>query len=265
MLAPERPSRLEDAFYVGYLPAPPVVVRRMRRLVVVLVSAAGLAAAVLGASTGPFSPSLFEFATEREYQGAIETSPYPILLVRGDGRASPLGEIERIPLVAPGKHGADPLVAGSGAAPVHLRGKRIFREGRTMVEIVPGSIAPASPAETARTAGGPASRVEDLGSATLVGEIVDSKCFLGVMNPGQLEVHRACAIRCISGGIPPMLFVRDALGRVAHLLLVSSSGEKVNRDVLDLVARPVRITGRLERRDDLFYLYADPGTYERVR
>jgi len=42
-----------------------------------------------------------------------------------------------------------------------------------------------------------------LGTQTLVGEIVDSKCFLGVMNPGQLTTHRACAIRCISGGVRP--------------------------------------------------------------
>jgi hypothetical protein len=33
----------------------------------------------------------------------------------------------------------------------------------------------------------PASTIDDLGSARLSGEIVDSKCFLGVMNPGRLE------------------------------------------------------------------------------
>ena len=49
---------------------------------------------------------------------------------------------------------------------------------------------------------------ESLGKQTFVGEIVDSKCFLGVMNPGRLTPHRACAIRCISGGVPPVLLVR---------------------------------------------------------
>ena len=42
---------------------------------------------------------------------------------------------------------------------------------------------------------------QPLGAVTLTGEIVDSKCFLGVMNPGNLKPHKACAIRCISGGI----------------------------------------------------------------
>jgi len=48
-----------------------------------------------------------------------------------------------------------------------------------------------------------------------VGEIVDSKC-LGVMTPGQLTTHRACAIRCISGGIPPVLHVRQTNAKILH-------------------------------------------------
>jgi len=31
-----------------------------------------------------------------------------------------------------------------------------------------------------------------LGAATLRGEIVDSKCFLGIMKLGEKTVHRAC-------------------------------------------------------------------------
>ena len=81
------------------------------------------------------------------------------------------------------------------------------------------------------------------------------------MNPGRLEVHRACAIRCISGGVPPLLYARDASGREGQILLVSRAGAPVGRELLDLVARPVMVTGRLERRDDLFYLYADPDDF----
>lgn len=263
-MAPRESGTPDDPFYVGYLTAPPGVARRMRRVAVALALSAIVAAALLAAATGPFAPSSFEFATEREYDGSVEEFPYPVLLVRVPQAASPFGEIDRVPLVAPGKHGAAPLAAGLDGARVRLRGKRIFREGRTMVEVVPGSIArfaERAPAEAPL----PASQVEDLGSATLAGEIVDSKCFLGVMNPGELEVHRACAIRCISGGIPPMLFVRDTAGRVAHLLLVSAAGEPIGRELLDLVARPVRVTGRLERRDNLFYLYADVASYELIR
>jgi hypothetical protein len=97
-----------------------------------------------------------------------------------------------------------------------------------------------------------------------VGEIVDSKCFLGVMNPGQLTPHRACAIRCISGGIPPVLLVRSKNGPAIYLLLVAADGKPVNPQVLDLVAEPVQITGEVERQGGLFILLADPSTYRRV-
>jgi len=104
-----------------------------------------------------------------------------------------------------------------------------------------------------------------LGKQTLVGEIVDSKCFLGVMNPGQLTPHRACAIRCISGGVPPVLLVRQKDGPAAYLLLVSTDGKPVNKAVLNLVAEPVEITGEVQRQGELLILRADPSTYRRVR
>src|SRR6266511_5336791 len=105
---------------------------------------------------------------------------------------------------------------------------------------------------------------ESLGEHTLVGEIVDSKCYLGVMNPGALTPHRACAIRCISGGVPPVLLVRQKDGPGIYLLLVSADGKPVNKQVLDMVAESVEITGEVERQGELLILRADPATYRRV-
>ncbi len=97
-----------------------------------------------------------------------------------------------------------------------------------------------------------------------MGEIVDSKCFLGVMNPGQLTPHRACAIRCISGGVPPVLLVRQRDGPAIYLLLVSAEGKPVNKQVLDMVAEPLEITGEVERQGELLILRADPATYRKL-
>jgi hypothetical protein len=93
---------------------------------------------------------------------------------------------------------------------------------------------------------------------------VDSKCYLGVMKPGHLKPHRACAARCISGGVPPVLLVRDLEGSASYLLLADADGRAVNSRVQDLVAEPVRIRGEVRRFDDLLVLFADPDTYERV-
>ncbi len=110
----------------------------------------------------------------------------------------------------------------------------------------------------------PGTETVGLGRQTLVGEIVDSKCFFGVMNPGDLTPHRACAIRCISGGVPPVLLVRQKDGPAIYLLLVSADGKAVNKQVLDMVAEPVQITGEVERQGELLILRAEPSTYRRL-
>ena len=142
---------------------------------------------------------------------------------------------------------------------VTLKGTLIYRGNQTMIEVLPGSIQMTSVA--AATA---LPQAMPLGKQTLVGEIVDSKCFLGVMNPGQLTPHRACAIRCISGGVPPVLLVRQKDGPAIYLLLVSADGKTVNKQVLDVVAEPLEITGEVERQGELLILRADPVTYRKL-
>jgi hypothetical protein len=248
---------MSDTFYVGYLDPNPQTARRLRQLAASLVVLAAVVATVLAIATGPFDRGTYEYAAEREWQGRIEATPYPVLITMTRAVAnSPRGGYERFPLVAEGKHGAGALVAGLDGATVRLKGRRIIRQETTMIEVVPGTIERYEPS-LKETKSMPRQDVEDLGVVTFTGEIVDSKCFLGVMNPGRLEVHRACAIRCIAGGVPPMLFVKESGGREAHLMLVDSRGLPLNDRVLDLVGYQVTIEGRLERRDDLHYLYAE--------
>jgi hypothetical protein len=78
------------------------------------------------------------------------------------------------------------------------------------------------------------------------------------MNPGETKVHRECAVRCISGGVPPLLVARDETGAHVHLWLVSPSGGALGGEILDRVAERVRVTGRLLRADGRLLLYADP-------
>ena len=103
-----------------------------------------------------------------------------------------------------------------------------------------------------------------LGPIALTGEIVDSKCYLGVMNPGNGKVHRDCAARCISGGIPPSFLVKDDSGQSHVLLLSGSDGRKLGREVLSFVGEPIRIEGELGRVQGLFVFRADPGHFQRT-
>jgi hypothetical protein len=224
-------------FYVGYAPkAPAALMRALRRMVIALFGSAVAIAVSLVLGQQPFAASRFEFLQNRDYQGVVSLRPHPRLLT----------EQGSFLLVGPGKHGAGDSLNGLDLWPVRLRGALIQRNHHRMLELVPGSVQ-----ATGRT--GAAPETIHLGEVTLHGEIVDSKCFLGVMNPGNGKVHRGCAVRCISGGIPPAFVARDAAGASRTMLLTGVA----SREILDFVAEPVTIRGRLSRSLDILFLEVD--------
>ena len=185
----------------------------------------------------PFANSTFEYGKVRSFEGVVEARPFPTLLVARPGDIGQHDKYSRYLLVAPGKHGADDLVASVDGKQVRLKGQLIYRDGGTMVEIAPGSIAAVDTAPAVQEA------TRDLGKVTVTGEIVDSKCYLGVMNPGQGKVHRDCAARCLSGGIPPIFITTDGH---EQLLLVGPDGRALGRDALrEFIAEPIQIQGEL--------------------
>jgi methionine sulfoxide reductase heme-binding subunit len=254
----EADSSGASSFYVGYrkvMPAP--LADFLRPWLLAVAVAVPILAAGLAIPQMPFGPGAYEFGRSRSFEGLVLGSAYPTLLL-----GSPLPDLDaaapsRCLLVAPGKHGAAELMEAFDGQRVRLEGTLILRDRRRMIEVVPGTIV----SEGTAAAGAPPRR---LGRFTLRGEIVDSKCYLGVMKPGNLKPHKACAIRCISGGIPPVFVVRDGEGRALYLLLEDLEGRAVNRRVLDFVAEPLEIEGEVEQRDDLYVLRADPAAYRRL-
>jgi hypothetical protein len=254
---------MNDDFYIGWEAKPAPDIRKFVRGVVILllVTAIGLALA-FAAVQHSIGTSVFEWGTVKKFSGILKLEPYPHLLVPRPGTAGAQNTFSTYYLVAPFKHGLDrEQFSALDGKTVSLQGTLIYRRNQTMVEALPDSIKAAGQ-QLPLLRG---SETVGLGRQTLVGEIVDSKCFLGVMNPGQLLPHRACAIRCISGGIPPVLLVRQANGTAIYLLLVSAEGKPVNQEVLDLVAEPVQITGEVERQGELLILRADPKTILRIQ
>jgi len=253
-------STEREEFYVGYLPkAPAGIARHTRQAVIALAIVAVAIAILLVLGQRRFAASFFDFGKAREFEGVIGEYPYPALVTRKSGEAGTLPVFTSFALVAEGKHGADSIVEGFDGKSVKLRGTLIRRDGDAMIEVSPDSIRMSG--SGSRIMNRP---VENLGQHTLVGEIVDSKCYLGVMNPGHTKPHRECASLCIRGGIPPLLVARDAEGKSVALWLVSERGQPVIREVLDFVAEPVEVTGQVTRHGDQLYLRADPKTYRRL-
>jgi hypothetical protein len=253
---------MNDEFYIGWEEkAAPGIGKTVRRAVVGLLLVALLVPLALAVSQGMIGAGVFEWGMLKSFSGIFQAQPYPHLLVPRPGNTDAQPAFSTYYLVAQWKFGLPPeAVARFDGKSVTLKGTLIYRGNQTMVETRPDWIQQNEKSSTA-----PVPPTIPLGQQTLVGEIVDSKCYLGVMNPGQLTPHRACAIRCLSGGVPPVLLVRQKDGPPVYLLLVAADGKPVNQQILDLVAEPVQITGEIERQGGLLILRADPSTYRRVK
>lgn len=252
--APSAPGMNTENFHVGYRKTmPSALAAFVRPQVAALLLLVPLLGVLLAIFQGPFGRGSFEFGRIRDFSGIVVNGSSPTLLLD-----TPDGNASRYFLCAPGKFGASGLFDDLDTARhASFRGTLITRDGRHMIEVVPDSIRLDGPAAD------PDSAVS-LGSMTLRGEIVDSKCYLGVMKPGNLKPHKACAIRCISGGIPPVFLVRDREGHALYLLLEGEDGRAINQEVLDFVAEALEITGRVERRQDLLVFKAEPASFRRL-
>jgi hypothetical protein len=248
---------LADEFYVGYKrQAPPRLAGFTRRSAWGLLLGGLAIASILVSTQERFDPGTFDFGSSRSFTGRVASDPYPVLSVTPPGAPDQSPDASRFVLVGFGKAGADREVDQLVGRDVELDGTLIYRDDMTMVEIVPGSateidVSPESPEGF--------SGESSLGVHTLTGEIVDLKCYLGVMKPGRGKPHRSCAVNCIRGGIPPVLVTGDG-----YYLLVDTDDKPVNLRVLDVVAEPIEITGEVVQKDNLYYLKAGPESYRRL-
>jgi hypothetical protein len=230
---------MNDDFFIGYLPHMPTSTRRLvKRALVLLLACVVVVASVLVFAQSRLAPAFFEFTKTTEFIGTIAEYPYPMLR---DAQPPSNGQPTYL-LVAPGKFGAGAIVVGFDGARVRVKGKKIYRDGLAMIEIMPGTIQRSG--DTAKPDSAPVLSDE----LTLTGEIVDSKCYYGVMNPGEGKVHRDCAARCLSGGVPPSFVVRGGPANGAVYLLTDNAGAPLRpASFLDRVGQPVTIRGREAR------------------
>jgi len=257
---PATPARKDrESFFVGYLPFPGRLKGFQRRVVGALaVGFAGLALLV-GSSQRPLGSGAYEFGVESEVVGLLRRGPVPSLWIptgAPDGGAGPAFEI--VPLVGRGKHGVPGSVLAQADREVRLRGSWIRRAGERVLEV--SGVEPIG----GETVGAAVVASVPLGRVHLGGEIVDSKCWMGVMKPADGKSHKACAIRCISGGVPAAFVVRPARGEMAVLWMVSPSGRPLGPELLDLVAEPVELDGELVRIDGRAILVVDRADIRRA-
>jgi hypothetical protein len=264
----DAPAADRDEFFIGWLPAPGTYVRFLRPIVVVLLLAAAGAAAALAFLQRDPGPGTWETDRVRTFEGVAYTRPYAMLRVAGEEPGDPP---RTLLLVEYGKFGALPrveqIVQGRAAGQaVRVSGTILHRDGRGMLELAEGEEGirrlTAEEERGLPPLDGPAPRVL-AETVALRGEIIDPKCYLGAMKPGGGKTHKACAMLCISGGVPPMLVTRDAGGQETFHLLTTAGGGAANEVVLPYVGDQIEATGKLEQHGDLLILQIAPGGVQR--
>ncbi len=251
---------LKSDFYIGWQEkAPQLFTQRSKRFIWAVLATVVLTAGLIVGFQKPFVGSTFEFGTISTLEGQLTLYPAPMLKIRENGQT------QGVLLVGFGKIGAEKTLREMEEAQgvklegksVTLRGTKIYHDGKMVLELSEGK---AAFVEAKEMQPRPEIQRKDFGWVTLKGEILDPKCALGVMMPGEGKPHRSCAIRCISGGIPPLLRITNLEGQSNYILLRGMEKEAVNQQVLPYVADQIVICGQLVHEDDWLVLQTDPSS-----
>jgi hypothetical protein len=234
----------KEDFYIGWKedgegPKKPI----LRKLLFSIFTIVPLVIFVIVYFTKPFNDHVFKFSQIGEYTGTYYDQPIPILHL--DEGQSPIKGQNSALLVGFGKSGAETHLNNVEEEHGPLAGKRIkiqgtliYGDGKVLIELTKKE---ASILEVYHD-DHKESQSQSIGSEQLSGEIIDPKCWFGVMKPAEGKVHKSCAIRCISGGVPPVLRVNDN-GINNYYILKGKTGERINKDVLSYVGEPISVHG----------------------
>jgi hypothetical protein len=237
----------EDEFYVGYLPnAPKKTASFVKRVIGLCGLGICTAALILAWSQKEFSPSVFEYGINTTVEGYYFAKPVPHLAVPLGISGSGKELFQNVLLVGFGKAGAEDVMMklqnqkgktfeGTGIA---LTGYMIYGNGKSLLQVneddnlnIESTVGVTKPIQS----------LDSTGVVTLEGEIVDPKCYFGVMKPGEGKGHRSCAIRCVAGGIPPVFHVNN---RDEYFLMVNENLQPINNEVLPLIGDQLSISGK---------------------
>lgn len=249
--ATARPTS-ERTLYVGYLPMTHAHKRCMRVIVPLLL---WLNLMVMGFAVwqmGDGGTGVWDTTETISVTGELRIDPYARLIVNEGGGT------HSILLVQPGKFGAAGVAGDFEDQMVTVTGNELNRDGFRMIELL--GTADLKAIEPAPGAARPAQSPQQAiayPDVRLTGEVVDAKCYMGAMRPGAGKSHKACALLCLRGGIPPVLVTPGPEGTRHHILLTDEEGQALDIDAIArFVAHPVEIRG----------IWSDMGDgYERLR
>lgn len=242
----------DNDLYVGYLPAPPRTVRFLRKLIPpTLAILASLMAAIAFTQRSPGNAT-WDTGTPRTVSGILYTNPYPVLFA--DDHTAWY-------LVEQGKRGAQQRTQPFDAQRVTITGWPLERDARHILELAPDDSA-ITARSTDRAAPIPITNIPTFAPITTHGEIVDAKCYLGAMKPGDGKAHKACATLCISSGIPAV-FVSTESGTPTYHLILNQENQPATDITRDFIGEPITLTPTLAKWGDIDIYIITPTSITR--
>lgn len=229
-------------FYIGHRNSPTEsTLDFLRAVAVTMVVACPIMMAAFAALQPPSGRGNVAPQIAQGLTGVYYSTPVPGLYVPTSPKAS-LGEGTTVLLSGPGKQGVPEAWHTLNGKKIAVDG-RLFYLGETVMlalldQNMPEVLGEPVPAELRP-------ELETVGTVTVTGELVASKCYLGAMEPGTGKIHRSCAMHSLAGGVTAGLRVRSG-GRETVVLL---AGEGDASLVLDLTwaARQINVEGVLQR------------------
>lgn len=254
---------MNKEFYIGWMPdAPKGFAKHIKTSLLVLLPLVIFAGITFALLQKKFSTGNFEFGKTTVVKGIYFNKPVPVLKIIAGKDIWGNETYLTVPLVGYGKHGADGIIndiekerkVSLNEKEISLKGTLLYNDGKTILQI-DANDSPLVSISSNTVAAGLLPVQKDLGNMKVRGEIIDPKCYFGVMKPGEGKVHRDCAIRCILGGIPPVMRVRNEKGESNYYMIVGPAGEKMNTAVQDYVGEPIEIDADLIQQDDWIIMY----------
>ena len=249
-------------FYIGWMPeAPALFTKHIRKVLLALLFVVIAIAILLGLFQNRFASGNFEFGKLTIVKGIYLNEPVPLIRVSNGRDIFGNPSFITVPLLGFGKMGAEGVMNGiekEQHIPLNLReltlkGTLLYNDGKLLLQVDSNEHPLVALGNMATNELLP--QQKDLGKITIRGEIVDPKCYFGVMKPGQGKPHKDCAIRCILGGIPPVLRVVNDKGAANYYLITGPGGEKMNEAVQDFVGEPVALEATAIQYGDWIVLY----------
>ena len=252
----------KDSFYIGWSEQLDEHQKKaIKKFIIITKSIAVLFLTLFTYKQHRIANSAYLYAHQETYSGIINTKPFPHLsyLSGNDPYGNPIYTV--VPLVNAFKFGATEIIQKflmqhpSGGA--KIKGTVINRYDDSTKTFVLELTSGENAITSVNSYGAQSIKEIPAGIVKLRGEIIDPKCYIGAMNPGQGKTHRSCAIRCISGGIMPMLVYREN-GKEKYVVVLGPNKEPINNKVLPYVAEPVEITGQLVHYQNWDYICIHP-------